>query len=144
MFVQAKQKVENVVLFDRMMHAQIRDPTATEWQVADPSIDSPERGEFEGRFRHETKKWAQTLNSHALAERMSLTPVRARPFRVRNLDQGLTSQPCAQRVWGCPPTRQCGEDGEEQRSLGPLRVMRRTAGKFTRTHLNSAQPSARN
>ena len=87
------------MLFDRMMHAQIRDPTATEWQVADPSIDSPERGEFEGRFRHETKKWAQTLNSHALAERMSLTPVRARPFRVHAASiKGSAANVCAARV----------------------------------------------
>jgi len=114
--VQAKQKVENVVLFDRMMHAQIRDPTATEWQVADPSIDSPERGEFEGRFRHETKKWAQTLNSHALAERMSLTPVRARPFRVRSLDQGLSSQ----RVRSaCGAAHRRGNTAKTARSSAP-------------------------
>ena len=53
----ARNKVANKELFYRMMHSKIKDPSALDWSVKDPSVESPERGEFESLFTYKMKQW---------------------------------------------------------------------------------------
>ena len=53
----ARNKVANQELFYRMMHSKIKDPSALDWSVKDPSIESSERGEFESLMTYKMKQW---------------------------------------------------------------------------------------
>jgi hypothetical protein len=53
----ARNKVANQQLFYRMMHSKIKDPSALDWSVKDPSIESSERGEFESLMTYKMKQW---------------------------------------------------------------------------------------
>ncbi len=53
----ARNKVANKELFYRMMHSKIKDPSALDWSVKDPSIESSERGQFESLMTYKMKQW---------------------------------------------------------------------------------------
>lgn len=104
-----KVKEEHLELFYRVMHSKVKDPAAMDWTVNDPSVDSPEKGDFESEFAYRMKAWAQQLNHGIIAAKFGLEP----------------------QVWGEPKERKPDEHFDPDSKQGPLRVMRRTAFRYT-------------
>ena len=82
-----KVKEEHMELFNRVMHSKIKDPSAMDWTVNDPSVDSPEKGEHESEFAYRMKLYAQQLNHSLVAAKFGLEP----------------------QVWGDPKERKPGK-----------------------------------
>ena len=60
-------------LFYRVMHSRIKDQDAYDWIVKDPTIDSPERGEFEKLSTFKMKQW-YVLDARLLCLLQDLRP----------------------------------------------------------------------